>query len=153
MSNNIPDFMKRELKLPSWAQVIADPISEKGRVSVVIEADPDGFVPEWLKLIGAPEGKPDQYWIECAFQCAKMDLQKALEGTEFQPSLAGKPAEFRIKNRPTWALHNYQKGAGVEAASAGQRVVKAGTEPSAPGSAVLTARAHYIKVRGSLPNL
>lgn len=150
--STLPDFLKRDLKLPAWAEEIKSVLADKGRVSAVLSLDPDQYMPEWLALVGAPT-KLDQYWVEVAHQCAKMDLQKSLEGTEYQPSVAGKPVEFRVKNCPKWALKEYPAGAGVSAASTGKRVVKAGEEPNALGSSLMTARGHYIKVRGALPVL
>lgn len=142
----------RELQLPTWASVIKDASSVASRkVGIVIEADPDGFMPAWLESIGAPMDTLDQYWLECAYQCAKLELQSCLSGTAYQPSACEMPAEIRIKNRPFWALKNWPPGAGVQAATMGLRVVPAGTESGAKG--ILTARAHYIRVRGSMPQL
>lgn len=154
MSKTIPAWAKRDLVLPPWAKIRESVTSETGKVSVVIEMDPAGFVPEWLKLIGAPENREalTQYHVECAFQCAKMDVQSALQGTEFQPSLAGKPVELRVMNRPEWALKQFRKGAGVQAATPGARIVVSGQEPDAVHG-YSTARGHYARVRGSVPTL
>jgi hypothetical protein len=146
-------WQTRELKLPPWARVLSDASpAVAGKVSVVIEIDPDGFVPEWRDLLSAPSTL-DQYWLECVWQCAKMDVQGALQGTQYQPSVSGKPVEIRVVNRPSYALRNYSEGAGAAAATGGVRVVATGSEPPRAGVRVPTARAHYQRVRGAVPTL
>lgn len=151
---NLADWQKRELKLPPWAKVSEEhPYSKAEKVSIVITIDPKGFVPEWLGYFGVELANADQYHIECAFQCAKMDIQSAFERTEYQPSVAGKAAEIHISKCEEFALAKFKKGAGITSASPGPRVVKAGEEPPAKGSKVPTAREWYRRVRGALPTL
>lgn len=124
----LPSWLQRKLDLPPWARAL--PCGQK--FCIRIEADPDGYIPEWFKLLEV--GKPDQYWLEVAYQCAKLDLQSCLAGTDYDPRIAGKPAEFHFLDRPEWALTRHPKGRGKDAASKGKE-----------------ARAHYRRIRGRLP--
>jgi len=116
--------MARELVLPKWAKVIAP-----GK----IEIDADGFYPELLEELDAPE-ELDQYWLETAFQCAKMDIQLAVAGTEAKPKPGGALViivKDNSKESGKWALKNHPKGKGVEAATKGRE-----------------AREHFKRIRG-----
>src|SRR5688572_14635538 len=140
----------QEIKLPTWAKFVQDHhLVENGKVSAVIEADPDGFVPEWLELIGKKEeDKITQYDLEVCFQCAKLDVQRALQGTDLQPSRGGKPYQLNILSRKEkWSLKNFPEGKGIRAATQGVKVMEKGKEDEA------SARAHYIRVRGAVPEL
>jgi len=115
-------------KLPAWAKVLeADP-----RFSIVIEGDTDRYVAEWLQLLKVKV--PDQYWLETAYQCAKMDLQTAIEGTEFDPRTATKSACFKFSRSSKYALGQHPPGKGTLAATQGRE-----------------AREHYRRIRGRLP--
>ena len=133
---SLPAWMLKDtdegLKLPSWARVISHPYSETGKVSIVIEADTEGYLEEWLELLKVE--KIDQYWLECAYQCAKLDLQKALCDTKYDPRTSGRPAEFHMTNAPDYALHKHPPGKGIELATRGRH-----------------AREHYKRIRGALP--
>lgn len=115
--------------LPKWASIAAETPTN---VSVVINADTEGYVAEWFKLLNVTQ--PDQYWLEVAYQCAKLDLQSALVGTEFDPRTSGKPAEFRFSRAPQYAQSKHEPGLGAERASKGRE-----------------ARDHYRRIRGRLP--
>lgn len=133
MKLKLPSWLKRDaLQLPEWAKVIETQASKDGKVSIVIEGDTDGYIAEWFALLEVKT--PDQYWIEVAYQCAKMDLQMAISGTQYDPVVAGKPAEFHFKRSDRWALKNFQPGRGTQAASRDKE-----------------ARAHYVRIRGKLP--
>lgn len=133
MKIQLPMWLRKiKLALPDWAKVGGSVSSRAGRTSICIEADTDGAMREWFALLGNP--KPDRYWLEVAYQCAKMDLQKAIEGTEFDPRTAGKAAEFRFVRANQWAQKNHPVGRGAELAAKGKQ-----------------AREHYKRVRGSLP--
>lgn len=122
-----------ELALPAWARVLKDhPNVKAGRVSIAIEGDTDGYVREWLKLLGDPN--PDQYWLEVAYQCAKLDLQAALVGTPYDPRVCGKSAQFVFTRAPQWTLKRFQRGRGAQRATQGRE-----------------ARDHYRRIRGALP--
>ena len=126
----LPSWMRRQkLQLPSWAKVKAD---GNDKVALIIEADTAGYVAEWFELLGVQ--KPDQYWLEVAFQCAKLDLQSALAGTSYDPRTNARPVEFHFTRADQCALRRFPVGRGVEAASKGKE-----------------ARGHYKRIRGSLP--
>ena len=123
------------IKLPSWARV-SEHVDE--RLCVIIEADTEGYLAEWLPLlmqgIDAEDRLThvDQYWLECAYQCAKMDLQEALIRSDYDQR--AKPAEFRFSCAEQWAMRNFPEGRGWHAATKQYE-----------------ARAHFIRVRGRLP--
>lgn len=130
MKFQLPKWLQRDtLTLPPWAKVGP----AKDAFSIRILVDTDGYVTEWLKLLGA-DHKPDQYWLEVAYQCAKLDVQTALVGTTYDPRTAGKSAEFLFSNAPQWALKKFPVGRGTEPASRGRE-----------------AREHYVRIRGRLP--
>lgn len=128
MRYRAPEWTKAILELPTWAKKV----NCAKWAGIRIEADPDGFIPYWLNLLGIE--KPDQYWLEVAYQCGKLDIQWALESTEYDPRVAGKPAEIHVLNRPKWALKNYPAGKGIHRASQGKE-----------------ARGHYVRIRGRIP--
>lgn len=103
----------REVQLPSWAK-----ITGPGK----IEADADSFYKEWLGLMGLEGKEITQYDLECAYQCAKLDLQLAVAGTDFVPQ--GGALAIRVKDTTKtlvkenvylsrWAQCQYPKGKGV----------------------------------------
>jgi hypothetical protein len=118
----------RELKLPAWAKAV--PGSDK--VGVRIEADTAGYVADWFEKLDVK--KADQYWLEVAYQCAKMQLQDALIGTEYDPRVIGKPAEFHFTRSSEHALARHPTGRGARAATQGRE-----------------AREHFKRVHGRLP--
>jgi len=120
----------KELVLPSWAKLG----EKKENVALVIEADTDGFMKEWMSLLGVKPDEVDQYWLEVAHQCAKMDLQSALVGTDYCLNGNAQPVEFHFSNAPQWALKKFDEGKGIAAATQGRE-----------------ARAHFKRVRGSIP--
>lgn len=134
MKVTLPKWLRRAVsapepavlpKLPAWAK------ADTSGASIIIRADTDGAMREWFALLGNPV--KDQYWLEVAYQCAKLDLQAAIAGTKFDPR-AGKVAEFRFSRADNWAQHLNPVGRGSALASKGKE-----------------ARAHYIRVRGALP--
>lgn len=118
----------RKLDLPSWAKVV--PGSDK--VGITIEVDTRGYIEEWFTKLDVK--KADQYWLEVAYQCAKMQLQDALVGTQYDPRNAGKPAEFRFNRAEEFALVKHPTGRGAAAATKGRE-----------------ARGHFKRVHGRLP--
>lgn len=65
----------------------------------------------------------DQYWLEVAFQCAKMDVQRAVQGTDDAPAEGGALTIFvndNAKVAGTWAQKNYAVGRGTKAAAQGK---------------------------------
>lgn len=138
--------MAKSLTLPNWATKADSVLVDKKKVSIVINADCSVAYPEWLALLASDEyaskttpklanaSSPDKYWVEVAYQCIKLDLQAAIAGTEFDPTVTGIPAEFHLSNCPEFALANFPDGKGTAAATQGKE-----------------ARAHYKRIRGSLP--
>lgn len=119
---------EKEITLPKWAKVGP----ESNKVSIIIEVDTDAAMQEWIGLLEVTE--LDQYWLETAYQCAKMDVQKSIEGTKYDPRVAGKSAEFRFSRAENWAQAQYPAGRGAAAATKGHQ-----------------ARMHYTLIRRSLP--
>ena len=117
------------LSLPSWA---SQEKSTHNKVSIVVKVDSAAAYKDWLERLGNPE--VDQYWLEVAYQCIKLDVQMAIAGTEFDPRTAGKSAEFRFSNAPEFALKNHPEGKGAALATKG-----------------LEARNHYVRIRGAMP--
>ena len=118
----------RELILPAWASKAEDP----GKAKLAVQIDSAPAYKEWLRLLDVSE--VDQYWLEVAYQCIKLDTQAALVGTEFDPRTSGKHVEFRFSNAPEYALAAHPEGRGVAAATQGKE-----------------ARGHYTRLRGGLP--
>lgn len=130
MKLKLPKWLRREqVSLPDWARVSG---KSSDRVSIVIEADTDAAMKEWLALLGIE--RPDQYWIEVAYQCAKLDLQSAIAGTPYDPRTSGKSAQFNFSRADQWALKKFPVGRGTGPATEGRE-----------------ARAHYIRIRGAMP--
>lgn len=98
------------LRLPEWAKVVEG----SDKVGLTIEVNTSAAYREWLPKLGAPT--TDQYWLECAYQCTKMQLQDALVGTAYDPRTAGKPVEFRFKRAEEFKLDKHPPGRGVAAA-------------------------------------
>lgn len=131
MKFSIPFWNKKSsLQLPTWAKLAKN---QSSKASVVIEVDMDGAMEEWLGLLDAKD-KVDQYWLECAYQCAKLDLQSAIAATDHDPRVAGKHAQFNFSRSEKWILANFSPGLGVDRASRGG-----------------DARGHYIGIRGKMP--
>lgn len=138
MKINLPNWLRRKPQataapalplLPSWATVADHP---DDRVSICVDIDTDAAMNQWMKLLDAPS--IDQYWIEVAYQCAKLDVQMALVGTPHDPRVSSKSAEFRFDRAPQWGLARHPHGRGTAAATQGRE-----------------ARGHYVRVRGRMP--
>ncbi len=114
----------RKAQLPAWATAIAP-----GK----IEIQASQFYPEWLGLLGVTEDQITQYDLECAFQCAKMDIQFAVAGTDLMPKEGGALCIFvkdNDKETDKWAQKKYPPGKGIQAAAQGHE-----------------ARKHYKRIR------
>lgn len=130
----LPQWLRRDgLTLPPWARVAESVSSRAGMVSICIEVDTDAAYRAWLDELGAAH-RVDQYWLEVAHQCVKLDLQSALLNTPYDPRVSAKPAEFHLTRAPQWEQKKYQKGRGADAATRGRE-----------------AREHYRRIRGQLP--
>jgi len=151
MKVRMPEWLKKkEIQLPMWAKI--DEEFNHDKVALRITVDPLVAYKEWFALLHDPAypipndmeqagithmpnvAVPDQYWLEVAYQCTKLDLQMALKSSQFDPLLSGKPVEFNFLSRPELKMTNYPEGKTWQAATQGRE-----------------ARMHYIRVRGSLP--
>lgn len=110
----------RRKALPAWASLSAYP---HGALPV-IDVDAEGAYLSWLAELKVKE--LDQYWLEVAYQCFKMELQVAMEGFVFEIHVHDKERRFAQKKFP--------RGRGPERASTG-----------------LEARAHFLRLRGHVP--
>jgi hypothetical protein len=115
-------------QLPDWLTR-----TDKG----VFEIDPDIAYPAILEELGVAKKDIDQYWIEVAYQCAKLEVQRIITGTEAdprpqQPLLLTIISDGGRKDR--WAHASHPEGRGVDAASKGREAI-----------------AHYRNWRGFIP--
>lgn len=155
--------MSREAILPGYAKAL-----ENGRITVdaekfypellaelwadenwpepVVNEEAEGVpaVPELPKMYqGLQRGEIDQYWLEVAFACMKLDIQRAVAGTVLMPKRgaavilvqdATKKVDDEGNVAPSkWALKIHPKGRGANAAVQGRE-----------------AREHYKRIRGGL---
>lgn len=135
MKFKLPSWLRRdELKLPPWAKVQDSHMVDDGRIALSIAVDTDGYVKEWFALLGVEPANADQYWLEVAYQCAKLDIQMAIEGTKYDPRTAGKATEIVMNRAAHWQQKLHPAGKGSHAATKG-----------------LEAREHYRRIRGRLP--
>lgn len=117
--------------LPPWMAI---------RDDGVVEVDPDGFYPFYLAQLGVKE--PDQYTLEIAYQCMKLDCQViACSVDAIDPRRTGTPTSIHVigGDRATrWAQSTFPKGKGSKAA----------TEPRKAGDPYGNdAREAYLKMR------
>ena len=119
--------MTSSVLLPAWAQ---------RREDGVILIDPDLAYPEFLKELGV--AAPDRYWVEVAYQCAKLEVLRLVSHTDWDRRGDGVPLQFMILahdgRKDRWALANLPAGRGEDAATKG-----------------LEAREHYRRLRGFIP--
>lgn len=137
MEITLPNWLRRktaddELPLPPWAEVETHPHSTGGKVGICLRVSTDGYLKEWLELLEVEV--IDQYWLEVCYQCAKLDLQRAIQDTEFDPRVMNKFAEFHFDDAPEYAQAKFSPGRGIHAATQGKE-----------------AREHYKRIRGRLP--
>lgn len=120
---------KKKAHLPPWAKAL-----KNGR----IEIDPDGFYPALLAELGADPDSPTQYWLEVAYQCAKLDVQAAVAGSDLAAP-AGGALVILMLNRPKWKI-----------ADAPDPDAKSGTPGIVKATKGKEARAHYRRIRPSV---
>jgi len=129
----MPEKQKSVPALPPWATYVpADKAAGSGGRPVV-NVDADAMYPDWLsRLQGVPEASvvKDRYWLECAYQCMKMELQISMKTFHF---------EIRVVDyMHTWAQKAYPEGKGAAQAAGGP---KGGRD----------ARAHFKRLFGFVP--
>lgn len=108
--------------------------------SGAILVDPDIVYPEILDALGVSGTELDQYWLEVAYQCAKLEVARVLVDSGHDPWPA-RPRAIVIQSRkgaeegdPGWVIANYPVGRGADAATKGRE-----------------AREHYRRWRGFVP--
>jgi hypothetical protein len=110
-----------DIQFPAW-------LSEGANNTFVI--DPNIAYPAILQALGVNE--VDQYWVEVAYQIAKMEAFRII--TDGEPP-GGDTVQLTINSaddrKQRWALANLPKGRGTEAATQGREAV-----------------VHYDRVRG-----
>lgn len=123
------------LKLPSWARLAVD---RDARIAVRVEIDGPKAYGAWIdtlkekyKGVEGVEVQLDQYWLEVAYQCIKLDVQLAIAGSPVDARVSGKLLQFHISRALGYELANHPPGLGAEMASKGKH-----------------ARKHFSRVRG-----
>jgi hypothetical protein len=83
----------------------------------VFQIDPDVVYPSALRMLGVKLADRDQYWIETAYQCARMAAQALILGTGLDPAPA--PLVLLIDGsdgrKERWALTRFRPGRGAGA--------------------------------------
>ena len=105
------------IKLPDWAA--HDPDDPRKVI-----ADGDKAYGAWLRELEVTD-EVDQYWLEVAFQCIKLEIQAAMGRHDLL---------IKITRAPRFALAKFPPGRGIAAATKGKE-----------------ARAHFKRLRGFLP--
>lgn len=150
----------KQASLPDWAKANCpgkiEIDAEKFYPEIIIELWDDENWPDKKNI--AAKGKPenlqyadkmyndlqrteiDQYWVETAFQVAKLDVQSAVSGTELMPDKGGAlliivkdGSKSANKGVSKWQQKSLPKGRGCDAASKGKE-----------------ARSHYERIRNLL---
>ena len=112
--------MPDEIVLPDWAT-----LGPKHRAMQVVDVNADAAYRAWFEELGVTE--VDQYWLEVAYQCIKMELQIAMRTFMF---------EIHINDpEKHWAQANVPEGKGARAAAQGRE-----------------ARDHFKRLRGFIPS-
>lgn len=92
----------------------------------VVHVDATAAYEAWLKELDIAAEHVDQYWLEVAYQCIKLELQVAMRGFTF---------EIRIHDpEKKWAQRKFPEGIGAARATFGKE-----------------ARLHFMRARGGLP--
>lgn len=128
MTNDVKDAYDTSANFPKGYAVRKDGI---------IEIDPEIVYPAILAVVKPEKAELDQYWVEVAYQCAKLEAMRLVSGTSYDPRAKKTPSSLRINvlsRKDSWALKNFPRGKGPEAASQGRE-----------------ARNHYLKWRGFIP--
>jgi hypothetical protein len=102
----------------------------------VFEIDPDLAYPAILKALGIRDSEIDQYWLEVAYQCAKLHVQELVSGSELDPR-PKMALQIHILShgarKDRWALRKHKAGRGARRASEGRE-----------------AKVHYPRIRNLL---
>jgi hypothetical protein len=111
--------------LPEWAKPREKKEGDRG--APWVDVDTHAAYPAILKELGIEkEEQLDQYWLEVAYQCIKMDVQMS----------CGFNIQIRMRDPDKrYAQKKYPKGKGAFLATQGRE-----------------ARGHYKRLRGALPS-
>lgn len=101
----------------------------------VLSIDPDIVYPAVLDALDVKAEDVDQYWVEVAYQCAKLAGQEMMSGTPHDPRETGNGTMVIniLSRKDTWAVSKFKPGRGPEAATKGRE-----------------ARNHYEKIKRKL---
>jgi len=99
------------MPFPNW-------LSKDTHGAFVVDADK--AYPVILSAMGASVGNPDQYQLECAYQCAKLKIQDLITGTADDPRPAN-PLVIVVDctNKIMWKHSSHAVGKGKTAATEG----------------------------------
>ena len=123
------------VKLPTWAKKVKDDPIPK------IEVDPDKCYPAFFKELGVIKADIDQYWIEVAYQCMKMELQRIMGRFNFEIRVrahGGRKGRWALANNPDPYLKIDEDG----------KIIDSGPLRATEGR---QAREHYKRLRGFIP--
>lgn len=127
----MPAPLNNRLPLPEWAEP-----SEFAEQTIVV--DPDKAYPAILGELGVDPADRTQFWLETAFQIAKMDLQVAMGRFGFKILIRsddGRKDRWRIAGFPDPdAVPGKPETTGVYRATMGK-----------------AAKRHYRRLRGFVP--
>jgi hypothetical protein len=115
-----------------WLKITPQPAD--ARLAAVLEIDSAEAYPYWIALLEVPKDELDQFWVETAYQCIKLDAQAAIVETVLDPRTANKSSEIRFTRADEWALARFPPGRGLNLATKGKE-----------------ARRHYVRIRGRMP--
>lgn len=138
------DVKAVSITVPSWIVANAD---KPGYFDI----DPDGFYPDILKQFedhpSVPyDGKVDQYWLECAYQCMKLTVQFFLgvTGLDPRPQLT---LNLNVKgkegSKKRWGQKNHPEGL--------YKKIRAENGPLADRIVGGQARNHFKAMKGFIP--
>lgn len=93
----------------------------------ILTVDPQKAYPLILGELGVKESDWDQYWVETAYQCSKLEAQRIVSGTALDPR-PQKPLVIHIlsdgESKGRWALASFRPGKGAEAATRGREAIE-----------------------------
>jgi hypothetical protein len=140
-----PEWMATGVVLPPWAKISDE---QYDRASIHIEIDSDVAYAYWLGLLDNPE--LDQYWLEVAYQCIKLDLDAALLNTEHDMRFAERHIARTFTRATKYAQAQYPVGRSATVRGVGGATkTLSGANLASQG---LEARDHYKRIRGQLPS-
>lgn len=83
----------------------------------VVVIDPNVAYPHILSQVGLDPDAPDQYALEAAYQCAKLEVARVMGPSRDAVRVIHIRSDGDRKDR--WSLANHRRGKGADAASKG----------------------------------